>query len=218
MKKLSFVLLIILSFVLMHLPFVGTYLKLINTLFHESSHALMTVMTQGKVASIALLSNTEGVTMSYSRGFASFLVSLAGYVGASLFGLFFSYLYKRNRSKWIVRLTILLMIFDLIFWVRNLYGMIWITVMIAIISFLSIKANRFVEFLGFLITFILITQSFFTTFDIVTLSYLTPLQAGDATNLAHITHIPALLWSLIFFIQALYFFILSSKNMLSKLR
>jgi hypothetical protein len=59
-------------------------IRLFVTFIHEGGHALMTVLTGGGVVKIEVLQNTSGVTLS--RGGNPFLIFMAGYLGATLFG------------------------------------------------------------------------------------------------------------------------------------
>ena len=57
-------------------------LKILIVLFHELSHALMTIITGGEVVSLELSSNQGGMVLS--RGGSRFLILSAGYLGSLL--------------------------------------------------------------------------------------------------------------------------------------
>lgn len=81
----KFVIFIILTLVLVNIPIFGNYIKIINTVIHESGHALMALFG-GKVQHISLFLNTEGVTYtSHSGWFGGFLTGVSGYVFSSFF-------------------------------------------------------------------------------------------------------------------------------------
>ncbi len=73
-------------------------LKLLIVFFHESSHALMTVLTGGKVEKMVIDSAQGGYVLS--RGGNRFLILSAGYLGSLLWGvsIYLSALYSRRDS------------------------------------------------------------------------------------------------------------------------
>lgn len=70
---------------LMYLPFFYPLL-LLNTFFHEASHAIVTVMTGGQVKEFVVNPNRSGHIFSY--GGSGILISNAGYLGAFIWGGF----------------------------------------------------------------------------------------------------------------------------------
>jgi cation transport ATPase len=61
-------------------------LRLFVTFIHESGHALATVASGGSVASIQIMPNGAGLTMSAISPWWIWLVSSGGYLGTALFG------------------------------------------------------------------------------------------------------------------------------------
>lgn len=59
-------------------------LRLLNTFLHEAGHALMTVLTGGRISEFVVNPNESGHVRAH--GGNRFLVSSAGYLGSSLFG------------------------------------------------------------------------------------------------------------------------------------
>ncbi|WML53052.1 M50 family metallopeptidase [Neobacillus sp. PS3-12] len=56
-----FFLFIFIAFLLVQLPIVGDYVRVLNTVIHESGHAVIALFG-GHIEKIALLSNSEGIT------------------------------------------------------------------------------------------------------------------------------------------------------------
>ena len=80
---------VILWMISWYMPVVGYIvypLQLFATFVHESSHALMTLITGNSVMSLTVLPDTSGVVWSQATGFSSLLISSAGYLGATAFG------------------------------------------------------------------------------------------------------------------------------------
>ncbi|MCM3767820.1 M50 family metallopeptidase [Neobacillus niacini] len=207
-EKLSikFFLFLLAAFLLIHVPFIGNYIRVINTLIHESGHAFIALLG-GDVEMITLLMNSEGATyISSSTWIGSFFTSLAGYTFAS-FAAFVSFL-MIGRKKQILLIDILLgfILINLIFWVRNPYGIFWLCSFAGGFLLLLIKGTQsFRDHLLLMIASILLVDSVQSAFEIFYLSVTHPQYAGDATNLARLTVIPAPVWGSIFLLQALWF-------------
>lgn len=218
MKPLKAVLISVLLLVALHIPYVGQFLRAFNTMIHESGHAIMTLITSGKVESISLFANTEGVTESYlSSWFASVLVSFSGYIFSSLVLLTFALLWKRQYHKTILLIFGLLAVVNLVLWVRNLYGIMWLVLFISsIVLLFKTKQKTILPYVTLGLLIILCTDAFRASFDILYLSYQDGTQAGDATNLANKTFIPAIVWGSFFFIQNLIFTYFSIRQLFKK--
>jgi hypothetical protein len=73
--------------------------RLFVTFIHESSHAMVAVLTGGSVQSLTISSDGSGVVYSMGSGLISqLLTSSAGYLGATAFGVLLLYLIRRNFS------------------------------------------------------------------------------------------------------------------------
>jgi len=220
-NKLRVFIVVLITSVLMYIPYVNNFVKIFNTLFHESGHAITTVLTHGSVEKISLFSNVEGVTLTRtSSWFDSLLTSMSGYIFASAVALFFAFLWYKNKNKTILSIILGFSLFNLVFWVRNLYGMSWILISSALLALVlwKVKQKSFLSSLSLVLTLILTTEAVLSAFDIMYLGFQSPLDAGDATNLSHSTFLPASLWGIFFFLQSLVFaffsvrFILKAKS------
>jgi hypothetical protein len=91
----------LLSLVLWFLPganLLAFPIRMFVTLIHEGGHALMTVLTGGRVDYIAMDPLGNGVTRSETGASASFLIYMAGYLGATLFGAACLHLMRRPNT------------------------------------------------------------------------------------------------------------------------
>jgi hypothetical protein len=195
------------AFLLIHVPIIGDYVKIINTLIHESGHALIALLG-GNVERISLFMNSEGATYSnQSTWIGSFFTSLAGYTFAS-FMAFLSFLLI-GKKKQILFIDILLgfIFLNLLFWVRNPYGIFWLCSFAGAFLILLIKGSPGLrDHILLLIASILLVDSVQSAYEILIISLIQPGAAGDAANLSQLTHIiPAPLWGIFFFIQSLWF-------------
>ncbi|PYT01589.1 MAG: hypothetical protein DMF63_01715 [Acidobacteria bacterium] len=92
----------VITLVLWFLPF-ADYLvypiRLFVTFIHESSHALIAVLTGGSVQSLTISSDGSGVVYSAPSGLiGGLLTSSAGYLGTTAFGVLLLYLIRRSFS------------------------------------------------------------------------------------------------------------------------
>jgi hypothetical protein len=99
-------------------------LKILVVLFHELSHALMTVFTGGTVVSLELNSNQGGMVLS--RGGNRFLILSAGYLGSLLFGCVLFLLARgSNRDCWWTGLLAMLLLVTAIWFARNTFALVF---------------------------------------------------------------------------------------------
>jgi len=78
----------------------GYPIRLFVTFIHESSHALVALITGGSVQSLTVSADGSGVV--YSSGaslFGTLFTSSAGYLGTTAFGIVLLYLMRRNVSS-----------------------------------------------------------------------------------------------------------------------
>src|SRR5215204_307030 len=90
----------VLTIVLWFIPY-ADYLvypiRLFVTFIHESSHALVAVLTGGSVKSLTIASDGSGVVYSASSSLVgTLLTSSAGYIGTTVFGVILLYLMRKN--------------------------------------------------------------------------------------------------------------------------
>jgi hypothetical protein len=205
--SVKFFLFLVLAFLLIHVPVLGNYVKVINTLIHESGHALIALFG-GNVEKISLFMNSEGATYSnQSTWIGSFFTSLAGYTFASFMAFLSFFLIGKNKHMVLIDILLGFIGLNLIFWVRNPYGLFWLCSFAVAFLFLLIKGSQnFRNNLLLLIASILLVDSVQSAYEILFISLFQPQSAGDAANLARITGIlPAPIWGIFFFVQALWF-------------
>jgi hypothetical protein len=211
---------LILAIILTHVPILGSYVRVINTLIHESGHALIALIG-GHVEKISLFSNTEGVTYStQSTWIGSFFTSLAGYLFSSIVSLLFFWLIGKKSYRILISILLVFIGLNLIFWVRNIYGLFWLTTFAAAFFVLLFKGNQaFINNVLLLIASILLVQSVSSAYDIMMISIFYPNSAGDALNLSKlIGFIPVQIWGIFFFAQSILFSYLGLKKGIFRLK
>lgn len=204
---MKFFLFIGIAIVLTYIPVLGNYVGVINTVFHESGHAFIALIG-GDVKQISLFMNTEGVTYtSHTSWFGGFFTGIAGYVFSSFFAFLAFWLIGKKQYKILIAILLGFIAMNLVFWVRNFYGIFWLATFGAGFVLLLFKAqSNLVNNVLLLIASILLVESFTSAFEILLLSFIQPETAGDATNLSRSTvFIPAQLWGIFFLWQAIWF-------------
>lgn len=188
---------------------IGIAFRSINTLIHELSHALMALLTGGKVTEIKLNDNASGSCTTKLKGkFRTFLVSSAGYTFSAIFSLFLFYSLGKEWNQYFFYFFLFISIIALIFWIRNTYGIIWTLIfasfnfaLILIPNIIPKYSNHILLIFGLLIAI----DNFLACLTLLYISIVTPKKAGDATNIAKTTKIPAFFWSILFLAITLYF-------------
>lgn len=206
---------LILALLLTQMPIIGKYFAILNTMIHESGHSLMALITGGEVRRISLLPNTTGTTLTgHTSWIGQFLTSASGYVFASFFGFLFFYLISKGQYKLMIYILLAFLSVNLVFWVRNVYGLFWLITFGALFLFLLRSGNQvFIQYTLVFFASLVLVESVTSAFEIMWISFFSPLQAGDAANLSRATRfIPAPIWGVAFFGQALYFGFLAMKQ------
>lgn len=212
--KMKIITFLVIALILVNVPIAGKYFQIINTLIHEVGHQFAAIMTFGKPAEISLFSNTEGVAYSSHRfWFGKVITSLAGYVFSSFLAFFFFFLIFKGKSQYVIYILLAILAISMVFWVRNLYGVFWMLTFSAGFIWIVWKANEsIVESLVLFLVSIIFIASISSAFDIMSISFKTPENSGDASNLAKFTFIiPAQIWGTFFFLQSLFFGWMSMK-------
>ncbi|MFI2856277.1 M50 family metallopeptidase [Paenibacillus sp. JSM ZJ436] len=186
------------------IPF-SSWFRIMDTMVHELGHALATLALSGRVLSIELNPDHSGVTYSLvAPGWKSLVVSMAGYIPASLFSVLMFYVYarqKQGQGLLAITVTALLMI---ILFVRNGYGIWWLSIFIVITLVFYLIGGKIRNAYYLLLAFLCLEESVMGPVTLLIYGVITPARAGDAANLAHQTPLPAVVWALIFLAFALW--------------
>ncbi len=196
----AFVVACVVSVVLWFVPFlrwVTVPLQYLNTHIHEAWHAVAAVATGGQVAHIEVHANGNGET--YTLGGMSLLISSAGYIGASLVGaLIIAFARTPKAARTALIILSVVMAYTLLVWVRrDIFGMVsalgWIVALCAVAFYMDDEKKLFAaQFLGVQQCLNAIQSVFF----LVQISGF-GVQQSDAGNMAQMTGIPAIVWSVL---------------------
>ncbi|GGF83393.1 hypothetical protein GCM10010912_30650 [Paenibacillus albidus] len=180
------------------IPFSSLFRNL-DTMIHEFGHALVTLLLSGNVLRIELYANHSGVTYSaVQAGGRSILIALAGYPLASLFALLLFYLYRKGHQNWGLWLASAVALIMLVLYVRGGFGMLWLAGFIALNVAMLVLWPKISRYYYLLLAFLTLEESVVSPLYLVWAAIAAPSRAGDASNLARLTPVPALLWALLF--------------------
>lgn len=195
-----------LAFLAGRIPYFGKFLRVFHTLFHEGGHVLAAWITGGEVLKIELFQDTSGTTISKSKNKSSMIfVSLAGYVFASFMAFLFVFLLSMQLN-WLLHAIILGLSIVLLFkGVKNSFGIFWIIFLLASYFYTLWFYPEKSWMLVYTFAGLMVYESLFSAFQILLIALVKPASAGDATNLARSTAIPAMIWGTVFFAQAALF-------------
>lgn len=180
------------------IPF-SSWFRIMDTMIHELGHAVTTLLLSGRVLSIALNPDHSGTTLSVLEyGWRTTLVSLSGYMSASLFAVLMFYGYaKRKQGEGLLAISGIAVLMILLF-VRNGYGLLWLTIFVVITLVFYFLGTRIRNAYYLLLAFLSLEESVMGPFSLLIYAISQPSGAGDAANLARSTMMPAFLWSLLF--------------------
>ncbi|MDO5500421.1 MAG: M50 family metallopeptidase [Propionibacteriaceae bacterium] len=166
------------------------------TVAHEAGHAIIAVLTGRQLKGIRLHSDTSGLTVSRGRPRGPGMVAtlLAGYPAPGLLGLGAALLLASGRAVLVVALLVVVLAAMLVM-VRNLYGLLVLLFGLAAVAAAAWYLSPLHQsWLAYLITWTLLLAAPRPVIE------LARHRAGnsDSAQLARITRIPALLWTVAF--------------------
>jgi hypothetical protein len=204
------------SIVLWFIPFaeILTYpFRIFVTFIHEGGHAIAALLTGNSVESLSIATNASGETYTTKGGMISqVLVSSAGYLGSMAYGALLLVLIRKAIAARIVLIGSAALVLAL----TIIYGLFK-----PIASGIALSGVPFTLLAGTLLTagLVLVARyakprvaTFFVSFlavqcvlnallDLKTVFFLSspfaPSVQTDAMNMANATHIPAIVWSVI---------------------
>lgn len=167
---------------------------LFSTWIHEVGHAVMVVLTGGRVTAITIDPDTSGLTQSLmppgrvARG----LVASSGYLGASLVGcLLMAAARVQKRARPILWTIGAFMLFTVVIWMRNVFGALvvlaWGVALVALARKGSGRVPRFV------LSVLAIQVALNAVFSIRTLFLVK--GASDADTMARLFAAPPWVWA-----------------------
>ncbi len=176
-------------------PYILYPFRLFTTWVHECGHAVMTVLVGGRVMSIVIEPDTSGFTQSFvpvgrmARG----LVASSGYLGAAVVGCLLMAATRVEKWAHVILLSLGAgMLFTLVFWMRNPFGvgvvLAWGVALVALASKGIGNAPRF------LVSLLAIQVALNSVYDIRIL-FLIDRGQSDAATMARLFLLPSWVWA-----------------------
>lgn len=172
--------------------------RLLVTVCHEAGHAVVALLVGRKLSGIRLHSDTSGLTLSRGRASGPGMVAtlFAGYPSASVVGLGAAWLAGAGYAVgllWLLVVLLALMLRKL----RNLYGAVVVLatgVLVAVVTWYASPAMA-----GWLATGLAWLLLLAAPRPVVELMFARA-PGSDAAQLAGLTHVPRVLWTLLWLV------------------
>lgn len=180
-------------------PFVFP-LKIFVVFLHELSHGLAAILTGGSIVRIELSAAEGGFCVS--RGGVPFLVTSAGYLGSLAWGAALLLLGARARSGHFVLGFLGLVFFaTTLLFVRSLFGFAYGLTAGALLVWAALRLSPSAS--AALTKVLGVTSCLYAVWDIGSDTLSRSLANSDASTLARMTGIPAVLWGVLWITIAL---------------
>lgn len=187
------------AIILTRIPVLGVFFRSVNTLLHETGHALAALLLSGEVLSVSLNSDTSGsahTRMTSKRG--ALLVSFAGYPFAAAGSTTLVWMAVTGHIRIGLFALLSLALSNLVLFVRNAYGITWLIIFSGIVVFLlksDLQETNRTFFL--VVSLIAFAETVISTLIIIWQGLMHPSKAGDITILAKQSRINASIWTIL---------------------
>ena len=194
--------------------------RIFVTFIHEGGHALAALLTGNSVQSLSVALNASGETYTTQGGtFSQMFVSSAGYLGAMSFGALLLVLIRRAVAARIVlagSAVVILLLTSIFGLFKPLVSGSWVSLsgvpftffagialaigLLAVARFASPRVATFV------LSMLAVQCVLNALLDLKTVFFLSspfaPSVPNDAVNMANATHIPAIIWAILWIVLA----------------
>lgn len=170
------------------------------TIAHEGGHALVALLVGRRLTGIQLQADTSGVTLSRGKPHGPGMVAtaLAGYIAPSLLGLACAALLASGHITALLWLSVVLLALLLIM-VRNAYGVLSVVVTAGVFFLVSWFGTAQVQAgFAYVFTWFLIFAGIRPVWELQQSRRRGRARDSDADQLARLTHVPGLVWVLLF--------------------
>jgi hypothetical protein len=168
-------------------------LRLLTVLLHEGSHALVAVLTGGRVLEIVVRAEESGHTLT--AGGVPLLISNAGYLGGLTAGLLLSSAPAASRGPCVVLGALALVALG---WIPLFsFGFAYTALVGVALVTLGLRGSHATT------RFVLRAIGMFIAADAIR-DIVSDFGQGDAASLAQYTHVPAFLWSAAWLLAAVW--------------
>jgi hypothetical protein len=174
------------------IPFLWRLAEQLDTMAHEGAHALVGSAMGFIVLGVLLDRDSNGATWlyGYRGGLRRLLAVFVGYLGPSAFGLGAARLIQTGHAAAVLPVAVILLVL-MLFMIRRSFGAISVPAAIAALA----AVIRYVrgtpeEIIAYAMTWLLLLAGVRTAFS-------HGANAGDASSLSAMTHLPRRLWAVL---------------------
>lgn len=185
---------------LMYLPLVGPYCRMLATMVHEGGHVIVALLLGEKPQAVSLFKDTSGVAMvKTSAKWKALCVAMAGYLFTPLMAYVSFWLLQRGCLQGYLWGVVLLTALFLLCYVRNAFGIFWSLSFIALHVFVLYRGGSLgLEVLSRVDASVLFVDAVCACLILLKVAFRRPKQSGDAYNISRIIHVPPVLTALLF--------------------
>lgn len=216
---LLFYVTLVISIILPRIPYIGKFFRILNTMVHETGHAIIGTIFLGDVHRIVLSPDTSGrADLSIKNRLATFFITLSGYTFPPLVACLMFYLTSEKQPELAILTILFIAIIDLIIYVRNIFGIFWLLLFISIsviiigmpVGTIAGTPNPLtLQLYPVFLAGMLLSDNISDLIQLLVISYHNPKQTGDAKGLSDSTHIHPMVWVILFLGFSLYMAFLS---------
>ncbi len=170
------------------------------TIAHEGAHGVAALLSGRKLSGIRLHSDSSGLTVSRGKrtGPGMVLTSFAGYVGPGLLGLAAAYLLSRGHALGVLWASLLLLSLLLV-QIRNFHGLYAVLVAGGVVFAITWWGDERVQsWAAYAGTWFLLIAAPKPVLELQAQRWRGGARSSDADALARLTHLPGLVWVVVF--------------------
>jgi hypothetical protein len=175
------------------------------TIVHEGGHAIVALLSGRRLTGIRLHSDTSGLTLSVGKptGFGMIVTAAAGYLSPSVVGLIGVVLLAFGQVT-VMLWAGLVVLVGMLVMIRNVYGVISLLVVGAVVLGVSLRADPDVQAaFAYGMTWFLLLGAVRPITELQRHRRRNPGARSDADILARLTRLPAAVWVAIFAITTI---------------
>lgn len=185
--------------------------RLFVTFIHEGGHAIVALLTKGRVEHLVIHPDASGET--YTTGGITILIASAGYLTSAAYGALLLALSRRGEhARDVLTVNAILILLLTVFFAEGIFTLIVGGVLT--VGLIIVASSRNKRWAHLLLNFLAIQCSMNALFDLGTLLRVTSTTSvhNDAVIMENSTLIPAVIWALIWGVISLIFLILGFLN------
>jgi hypothetical protein len=174
------------------IPFLWPLADHLDTMAHEGAHAIVAAAVGYTVLGVTLDRDGSGATwiLWYRSGPRRLLTAFAGYLGPSAFGLAAARLIQTGHAAAVLPVAVILLVL-MLFMIRRSFGVISVpAAIVALAAVIRYARGTPGEIIAYALTWLLLLAG-------VRTALAHGPNAGDASSLSAMTHLPRRLWALL---------------------